>query len=362
MTINSLEIKNFRNYTNLCINLGQGVNVFYGDNGAGKTNLLEAVYFSSLGKSARTAKDKELINWDKDEAKINIEVQKDFGLETVSIVISKHENKRILINGMPVSKIGELMGVVNTVFFSPGELKIVQSSPSARRTYIDTALCQMSKAYFYLLTRYNKTLAQRNKLLKVGADFDSLDIWDSQLSQIGAKVIKTRKGFVNKLAPFVNENHLSLTDGKEHLNISYDGLAGESVEELEKEFLKALKKDRQKDIKLGYTNNGPQKDDLELKIGNIDIRTYGSQGQQRTAALSLKLAQLQLAYSTTGECPILLLDDVLSELDLKRQEQLLKKIQGVQTIITCTHLDKMLMHTFGDSLTVFNVVNGEIRG
>jgi len=362
MFVKSLEIINFRNYRRQNMTLAPGVNVFSGDNGMGKTNLLEAVYFSSIGKSTRTSRDKELILWEQERAHVKITAEKSFGDEKVEIIISKNENKRVAVNGMPVTRLGELMGVVGTVFFSPGELKIVQAGPGERRSFIDIAVCQLSKAYFYLLTRYNKILAQRNRLLKSGsATGDALDIWDAQLAAIGAKVVKTRKGFIKNLAPFALENHLFLSGGKEPLALFYEGIGGETAEETEGLFLAELKKERERDVKLGFTHTGPHKDDLSLKIGAADIRAFGSQGQQRTAALSLKLSELQLAKATREECPVLLLDDVLSELDIGRQQKLLERIRGFQTLITCTHLDLETRARLGGQITEFRVENGGCR-
>ena len=330
----------------------------------GKTSILEAVYFSSIGKSPRTPRDRELILWNEERASVKLISQKSIGEESVEIIISKNENKRIAVNGMPVSRIGELMGIIGTVFFSPGELKVVQSAPGERRSFIDIAVCQLSKSYFYLLSRYNKILGQRNRLLKSGsATPDALDVWDAQLASIGAKVVKTRKGFIKNLAPFAAENHLFLSGGTEALELSYEGIFGETAEELEFIFLTELKKDREKDLKLGFTHTGPHKDDLSLKIGTADLRVYGSQGQQRTAALSLKLSELQLAAQNREECPVLLLDDVLSELDLTRQNKLIERIQGFQTIITCTHLEKEMRERLGGKkVAEFRVESGTVSG
>ncbi|MCL2797338.1 MAG: DNA replication/repair protein RecF [Firmicutes bacterium] len=359
MFVKSLEIVNFRNYRRQHLTLSPGVNVFSGDNGQGKTNLLEAVYFASIGKSTRTSRDKELILWDEERAKVTVTVEKSFGDETAELIISRGENKRVAVNGMPVTRLGELMGVVGTVFFSPSELKIVQAGPGERRSFIDIAVCQLSKAYFYLLLRYNKILAQRNRLLKSGhATSDALDIWDAQLAAVGAKVVKTRRGFVRNLAPYACENHLFLSGGAEDLALFYEGIGGETAEETERAMLCELKKERERDLKLGFTHSGPHKDDLILKIGAADIRSYGSQGQQRTAALSLKLSELQLATATRGECPVLLLDDVLSELDVGRQQKLLERIQGFQTLLTCTHLEPGVRARLGGGLTEFRVERG----
>ena len=359
MFVDRLELINFRNYGRQALELSPRVNIFTGGNGMGKTNLLEAVYFCSIGRSPRTPRDRELILWNEERAKVFLRTQKSEGDESVEIIISKNENKRVLVNGIPVSRIGELMGAVATVFFSPTELKVVQGAPGERRSFIDIALCQISRAYFYLLTRYNKTLAQRNRLLKSGqATRDTLAIWDGQLAHVGAKVIKTRKGFIKSLAPLAKGQHLYLSGGQEDLQLCYEGLAGETAEELEELFLKELQQNTARDMKVGFTHTGPHKDDVSIKIGNTDIRTFGSQGQQRTAALSLKLSELELAKLTKSESPVLLLDDVLSELDPHRQLKLLERVQGFQTLITCTHLEPFAAEFFSGTQTEFKVREG----
>lgn len=362
MFVKKIEITNFRNYQKQSVSLKSGINVFAGDNAQGKTNFLEAVYFCSIGRSPRTTRDKELIRWNCEKSSINITTEKTAGDDDVNIVISKSENKRVAINSMPISRIGELMGVVSTVFFSPNELRIVQASPSERRSFMDIAICQMSKAYFYLLTRYNKILSQRNRLLKSpSVTEDALEIWDMQLVSVGAKVAKTRKGFIEKLAPIVKSNTEYLSSGKESLTATYEGLAGESIEEIEKAFFAELKATREKDLRLKFTHAGVQKDDISLKIGDVDVRVYGSQGQQRTSALALKLSELDLAKETRGEYPILLLDDVLSELDLSRQKKLLARLNDFQTLLTCTHIEDALLESVKD-INIFKVNNGTILG
>jgi DNA replication and repair protein RecF len=361
--IKSLELIDYRNYERQSAEFCAGANILCGKNGMGKTNLLEAIAVSSIGRSPRTPRDKELIRRGQTAAKIKLAAEKDAGEDSVEIIISKSENKRIRVNLMPLSRIGELMGTVSVVFFSPNELKIVQSSPVERRSFIDIALCQLSKNYFYLLSRYEKILRHRNSLLKSGtATDDILDIWDAQLAETGGKVIKTRRGFITKLAPLAKENHLFLSGGKEELIITYEGIPGDDPENVSSRFLSILKKERAQDIKTGFTHTGPHKDDIILSVDSLDVRSFGSQGQQRTAALSLKLAELELAKITSGESPVLLLDDVLSELDLSRQEKLLSKIAGFQTFITCTHISEELKASFPSPVKTYTVENGTITG
>jgi len=344
MTIDTLTVKDFRNYAAQTVKFSPGLNVLSGANAQGKTNLLEAVYLCCVGRSPRTLKDKELIRWGHDGGRVLAEAKKRDGKTAVEVRLSRSENKRIAVNGLPISRIGELMGAVNCVFFSPDELKIVKESPSDRRRFMDTDICQMSKAYFYLLNRYNKILSQRNRLLKEGdgeALRSTLPVWDEQLAAAGAGIIVTRRKFIDKLKPLVKAEHSFLTGGEEGIEIEYEGLDGGDTSSAKASFLRVLEENRKRDIKHGFTNEGPHKDDFIVKLGGADLRSFGSQGQQRTAALSLKLAELEIFAGEIGEYPVLLLDDVLSELDLFRQGQLLERIQKAQTVLTCTHLDGM---------------------
>ncbi|MBR2970346.1 MAG: DNA replication/repair protein RecF [Clostridia bacterium] len=350
MHITELSVADYRNYNHQTVRFGDKINFVVGRNAQGKTNLIEAVYLCSVGKSARTPRDKELVNYEKQRARVKVSVKKSYGDDKVEIVLDKDRGKQITINGMPISRMGELMGVVSTVFFSPDEMRIVKEAPADRRRFMDIALCQMSKTYFYLLTRYNKILAQRNRLLKSGhVTDDALDVWDIQLVDVGSKIIKTRRGFVASLSEAAGSCHAYLTGGEETLVLSYEGIEGDTVEDVQTAFSKRLKSERDKDRLRGYTHSGAHKDDICFTIAGKDIRAFGSQGQQRTASLALKLAEVELVGSR-GEYPILLLDDVLSELDLTRQKRLMAKIKDHQTIITCTHIDPQLL----DGLTDYN--------
>ena len=359
MFVSDIFVENYRNYIREKVSFENKTNFLVGKNAQGKTNLLEAIYICSVGRSARTPRDRELINFDSDRAKILVRVKKKFSCDKVEMTLDKAANKRVAVNGLPISRIGELMGVITTVFFSPDEMKIVKDGPSDRRRFMDISLCQISKAYFYLLSRYNKTLLQRNKLLKNGANDDVLDVWDTQLVECGSKIIKTRRGFVGRLGVKAAECHSYLTDGQETLKLDYEGIQGETVEEIALAFRERLLKDREKDKLTGYTKSGPHKDDIAFCVGDTDIRAFGSQGQQRTAALAVKLAEIELIASEREEYPVLLLDDVLSELDISRQVRLLDKIKDYQTIITCTHIDDNLLKTI-NSYARFNVENGKV--
>ena len=365
MHITKAEIVDYRNYKRQSITLCPFVNFLTGANAQGKTNLLEALYLSAVARSPRTPRDRELIRWEESRAKVSVTAQKSYGADTVEIVIDKAAQRKVSINGLPVTRIGELMGVVKVVFFSPDEMRIIKESPSDRRRFLDIALSQISKAYFYLCQRYNRIVSQRNRLIKSGqaagaAGADNLDIWDNQLADSGSLIIKTRRGFVSALCAAAREQHLFLTDGKEELSLEYESVEGESAEEIKAAFLTDLKAGRDRDLRLGYTGTGPHKDDLGVYIDKTDARKFASQGQQRTAALSIKLAEVDLA-ADKGETPVLLLDDVFGELDLSRRQKLIQRIKGMQAVITCTDLDEDIIKDLGEH-KVFFVKNGEVNG
>jgi DNA replication and repair protein RecF len=360
MKIISLTLTNYRNYTQQTFNLADGLNVFVGKNAQGKTNAIEAMYFCAIGKSLRTNKDKNLINFEKENAKITLEVQKQFSKVKVEVYLSNSAKKTIKINKIPIKKISDLMGEFNAVFFSPDELKLVKETPEDRRRFMDIDISQTSKEYFHLLQDYSKILASRNKLIKTSnsasAVKETIDIWDRMLAKTASKIILYRVDFLNRLAPFATKTHAYLTDNLEALEIEYAGIFVETQEKTANKIYKKLKDNFEKDMSLGYTSVGPHRDDIKIKLNNIDVRSYGSQGQQRTAALSLKLAELEIMRQTTGETPVLLLDDVLSELDNSRKKKLLALTQKYQTIITGTEFDfKGLNHT------IFKIENGSLK-
>ncbi len=337
MIIKSLELENFRNYKSLNIEFDKGVNILYGDNAQGKTNILEAIYVSATTKSHKGAKDKEIINFEAEEAHIKTYLDKE-GLERrVDMHLRKSKSKGIAIDTVRLKKAAQLLGLLNVVFFSPEDLSIIKDAPAQRRRFVDMELCQLDQNYLYDLNQYNKIIAQRNKLLKDmynNQDLKNmLGIWDMQIITYGQKIIKRRRLFVDQLNEIIDDIHYKLSGGKERIKVEYAPYVSED------NFEEMLKKAREKDIKLKSTSVGPHKDDFIFIVNGIDIRTYGSQGQQRTAALSLKLSEIELVKKITGDNPVLLLDDVLSELDSNRQNHLLNNIGDIQTIITCTGLE-----------------------
>lgn len=358
MQINSVEICNFRNYENAKLEFHERTNVLYGDNAQGKTNILESVFVCGTTKSHKGSKDKELIRIGEEEAHIRLLLTKKGISHKIDMHLRKNKSKGIAIDGIPIRRSSELMGLINIIFFSPEDLRIIKNGPAERRRFVNMELCQLDKMYLHDLGEYNKILNQRNKLLKQ-ISFqpslkDTLDVWDMQLVDYGNKLILRRKEFVKQLKDIVYQINQKLTGGKEHLSVCYEP----DVEENDFEY--KLKNSAEKDLRTFTTNVGPHRDDLCFLNGDIDLRKYGSQGQQRTCALSLKLAEIELVKQLIGDEPILLLDDVLSELDRSRQNYLLDSIHDIQTIVTCTGLEEFI----DSRLTldrVFRVVNGTVN-
>ena len=361
MEIKSIYLENFRNYDKIKLNLHPKLNVFVGNNAQGKTNLVEAVYLCGIGKSTRTTKEKEMIKWDKEKSKIIVEVQKEFNKSKVEIILSKSDKKAIKINDIPIKRMGELMGEVPVVYFSPDEISLIKDGPQDRRRFMDIDISQLNKTYFYLLCRYDKVLQERNKLLKQTKGFDvlkdTISIWDEQLSDIASKIIAYRINFISKLQKPAEKVHGDITNGSEKLEIGYMGIVGKTIEEIKQKLLLNYEKTLQKDWDLGYTTIGPHRDDIKVVINEIDTRSFGSQGQQRLATLSLKIAELQLFKEEKGENPILLLDDVLSELDDTRKLNLLRAVKDIQTIITCTKFN----YKPAGEYKIFNIINGTVQ-
>ena len=346
MTVKELQVNDYRNAAARTVTLSSGRNAFVGANARGKTNLLEAVYFAGVGKSFRTPRDKELIKSDCERAFITVKATKESGDETVRIIIDRAANKRVAVGGVPISRMSELMGVCPVVLFCPDGLKIIKDAPSDRRRFMDIALCQMSKTYFAALSRYDKILQNRNKLLKSGgADANTLAPWDELLADVGARLIKSRRGYVKRLQPIAAERHAFLTDGAETLGLDYEGADGADIDEIKSALAAAFVKDRDTDMRLKFTHSGPHRDDIKITIDGTDVRAYGSQGQQRTVALSLKLAETALLSDVLGTSPVLLLDDVFSELDGSRRKKLLDALDGFQSIITST--DRSELEEYG---------------
>lgn len=357
MYIQSLELKNYRNYDRLIIEFSSGTNILYGDNAQGKTNILEAVYLGATTKSHRGSKDKEIIRFGENESHIRIHLMKQDIGHQIDMHLKKSRTKGVAIDRIPIKRSSDLLGFVPVIFFSPEDLSIIKNGPSERRKFLDIELSQLEKMYLHQLSSYNKVMAQRNNLLKQLVYqrelLDTLDSWDLQLVKYGSEVIRYRRKFIEDLNEIIREIHKNLTGKKEKIVLKYDYSVNYD------EFLTVLQRKREIDLKYASTGAGPHRDDIEFLVNGIDIRRFGSQGQQRTAALSLKLAQIELVKRQTGETPILLLDDVLSELDSSRKNYLLDSIKDIQTLITCTGLEEFInSHLQIDKM--FQVKSGKI--
>lgn len=357
MNIRSIELKNFRNYENLEISFDEGTNILFGDNAQGKTNILEAAYMSGTTKSHKGSRDREMIRFGEEEAHLKTVVVRGGREYQIDMHLKKNRAKGIAIDKIPIKKASELFGILNIVFFSPEDLNIIKNGPAERRRFLDSELCQLDRIYLADLTNYNKILAQRNKLLKDmiyrPSLSDTLPVWDMQLIETGKKIIRRRKQFVDELREIVSDIHYRISGGKEELFLKYEPNIDDIFFEDE------LSRAKEKDKKLCQTSVGPHRDDLLLSIGDVDIRKYGSQGQQRTSALSLKLSEIELVRKSISDTPVLLLDDVLSELDSSRQNYLLNNISDTQTIITCTGLDEFVRNRFTVN-RVFEVIAGHV--
>ena len=341
----------------MSLGFDKSTNIFYGDNAQGKTNILEAVYLSGTTKSHRGTKDKDMIQFGANESHIETIVEKNGIKYQIDMHFKKNSPKGIAINKIPIRKASELFGIINIVFFSPEDLNIIKNGPGERRRFIDLELSQLDKVYLNNLSNYNRIVNQRNHLLKEidynkGA-LETLDIWDIQLIQYGNKIIERRQKFIEEINKIISNIHKKLTGNREDIKIVYEPSNGALS------FEQALLKNKEKDLRIKSTSVGPHRDDIAFLVSDIDIRKYGSQGQQRTAALSLKLSEIELVKQSIHDTPVLLLDDVLSELDKHRQNYLLDSIHDIQTLITCTGVDEFVNHRFSIN-KVFHVQNGQV--
>ncbi len=360
MFIKRLSLKNFRNYESEVLEFTDGINIVCGANAQGKTNSAEAIFLLCTGYSPRANKDKLLVRNGCNQAEIEGVSSSQYGQVTVKMLLNKQDKKSIYINGLHVQKVGELLGNIHSVFFNPQELKLVQESPEDRRRFMNVSLSQMSKSYFYALVRYNKILSQRNNLLKdPDKDLirDTLPIWDAQLCKEAGKIIKSRNDFLSELSPIAEQKHAVLSGGKERLSMKTESGYYGSEEEIAYALKEDLKLGIERDLKFGFTSLGPHRDDIKFTLNDLDSRVYCSQGQQRTIALSLKLAEAEIFKNRFNEYPILILDDVLSELDKSRQRKLVSLVSGIQTIFTCTHFERSIFKE--TDINKITIVNGK---
>ena len=361
MWIKEIEINNFRNYKNEKIKLNKNINIFYGENAQGKTNIIEAIFLSSIGKSFRTNKDKELIKIGENNCNIKLFYEKTDRDGNISINIGNKKN--ILINGIKIKKLSELLGNINIVIFTPDDINVLKGGPQARRKFLDVMISQLRPKYMHIYSMYLKTMEERNTYLKnineknnynnsIIENNDLLEIYDEKLVEYGYEIYKYRKEFIEKIKNKINNNNKNITKNKEIIKIEYIS----NCENKEK-YMELLKSRKKLDIIKGYTTKGIHRDDFIIYLNDLEVNVYGSQGQHRTAMLSLKLAELQVIYDEIGENPILLLDDFMSELDENRRNSFLENIKDTQVIITCT--DKL--HLKNLKCDIFNVNQGSIE-
>ena len=353
MWINNIKLNNFRNYNKKEINLHENINVFFGENAQGKTNIIEAIFLCSIGKSFRTKKEKELIKFNEERTLVEINYEKSDRTGNIKIEIG--EKKQVYLNGIKIKKLSELLGNINVVIFTPDDINILKGGPENRRKFLDIMISQLRPNYMHILSLYNKTLDQRNNYLKQikteKKDENLLDIWDEKLIDYGVKIYEYRKEFLEKIINKIKNIHKGITDGKEEIEIEYisDAMTRQN-------FINELKSRRKLDIIKGHTTKGIHRDDFIIYINKKEVGHFGSQGQNRTAILSLKLSELQVIYDDIGEYPILLLDDFMSELDSKRRESFLNNIKDIQVIITCT--EKLRLENL--KYFSYNVIDGDI--
>ena len=352
MWINKIKIKNFRNYKKLEIDLNKKINVFYGENAQGKTNIIEAIYLSSIGKSFRTNKEKELIKFNEEICNVEIDYEKSDREGNISINIGNKKN--IFVNKIKIKKLSELLGNINVVIFTPDDINVLKGGPQNRRKFLDVMISQLRPKYMHICSLYQKTLDERNSYLKniENQKYDLLEIYDVKLAEYGCEIYKYRKEFIEKIKNKIKNIHNNITNKREDIEIIY-----KSDCENKENYLNLLKERKKLDIIKGYTTKGIHRDDFQIFLNELPVDVYGSQGQHRTAVLSLKLSELQVIYDEIGENPILLLDDFMSELDEYRRTSFLENIKETQVIITCT--EKINLKE--NEVKLFNVINGEIK-
>ncbi|NLG37016.1 MAG: DNA replication/repair protein RecF [Clostridiales bacterium] len=362
MRLTSLTLNRYRNLEPQTLKPGPLQNILAGSNAQGKTNLLEAIYVCCVGRSHQTVRDRELIRWGEETASVSLDCARRDGIHRIEVGLTLSGRKTIRINGSPIHRIGDLMGHINAVIFTPAELSLVRDGPSCRRRFLNMSLSQIRPDYFLWLQRYHQALSQRNALLRApeGGVLATLPVWDAQLARAGARLTADRRDFCARLAVHASEIHAELAGG-ESFTVSYSAAAeADDTERLEAALLALLINNRENDVRRGITTAGPHRDDIVLRIDGADARVYGSQGQKRTCALSMKLAEREIMREETGEEPLLLLDDVFSELDGERRRMLLGFIGGTQTFITCVSAEQEGLPRQEDAL-VCDVIAGRIR-
>lgn len=361
MYFKEIEIRNFRNYEYCKESFHPSINIFIGENGQGKTSLAEALYIMCLGRSFRTQKDREMIRFGEDTSVVRTTVFKNERNVRTEIILNRNEKKTVKINGVR-KKRADLAGHILVVEFSPDDLKILKEEPDKRRRFLNREISKLYPGYYEDLAIYTKILLQRNTLLKEGnTDPSLLSVWNAELIKYGVKLIMRRDSFIRRLNEISSRIHREITEGKEELSIGYDANVpfDEDPETIEKSFQEKMEAARDTDLLRGITSCGPHRDDLKVTINGIDVRRYGSQGQQRTAAIAIKLAEIQLMEEESGEKPVLILDDALSELDKSRQRYLIEALTGTQIFLTAASVSREILEHFPDK-KIFEISDGKI--
>lgn len=368
LNLKNIRLINFRNYSNIDINLNKNINIFIGKNAQGKTNLIEAIYMCATGKSFRTNRDKEIINFNKEQAYIGTNIDLGNSEKFLEIKMEKNKAKRIRINKTELKNYRELKSGLNVVSFTPEDLRIIKDGPQKRRDFLDTGISQIRPVYNYNMNKYRKLLFQRNNILKTSKFKKSeeinslLEVFDIQISKIGTSIIRTRDNYLKELSKFAKEIHNNITEEDESLGLKYISNVPilEDKKLMEEKYLKLMKNNINRDLEYGTTEIGPHRDDIFMSINNKDVRIYGSQGQQRTVVLSLILSEVELTKVERGMYPVLLLDDVFSELDINRRKYLSKLFYNMQTFITLTNSENIKsMDKFNKS--IFYIEDGEVK-
>lgn len=359
MVIKKLTLQNFRNYEKETFFFSDSLNVLSGKNAQGKTNCAEAVFYLCTGSPLRIRHEKQLIRFGQEKAYLSAETLTRAGTIKLEAEITE-SGRTLFVNGNKISRFVDFLGHMTSVFFSPGELRLVQDGPDERRRFLNLSISQTSPAYGSALLRYQKILDQRNNLLKskdVDTILATLPVWDEQLALYAARIVRARRDFIKELSPLAAAAHAYLTDNQESLFVGAEDSYPDTEEAIAKKLVKELSNSYERDIRLGYTTVGPHRDDLKITIDGADARGYASQGQTRTAALSLKLAEAEIFKILTGEAPVLILDDVMSELDLPRRKKLVERTKGLQCILTCTHAERVL---YGQECNKIKIHGGKI--
>lgn len=363
MRVKRLRLHAFRNYERLDIAPDPHLTVLCGPNAQGKTNILEALHLCCVGKSHRAGRDRELIRWGAEESAVQVFAQQRDGTHEVSVQLFRDARRKkiVRVGGAKVTRIGELMGHLNGVLFSPEDLSIVKDGPGERRRFIDMELSQLRPAYFYALQQYVRALSQRNNLLReIAKDarlLPTLDAWDEQLARMGEVIVLHRRDYIARLSEEAQRNHASISGG-ETLSIRYQSQF-ETAENVAERFYAQLQSARSEDMRRMTTTVGAHRDDLRFEIGGKEARIFASQGQQRTIVLALKLAEIAAIERERGETPVLMLDDVMSELDPRRREMLVERLDGVQTLVTCTDMSDLAGAKAG---AIYHVKSGQLSG